>query len=282
MSIPVPLLQLVNSDALREIKGLGKPAFIHNDHRWVLAILSWAQTQGIITRPSLLVMFDYHTDFAPPIVTTSDGGPQLVEFYNANPSVEAAFAVCQNDLADDDGDWVSGGMELGIISDAVVFGAESGHLADDDDGYIYTDLLNRTHRFWSLPLPFDALAHQGVLEDTHYKPRELWESLGWDPYDGLCDRTQSLILDFDLDVFAMHHRLGPRFAWPDKIFAYQFHERTTGRTDLTGFDFVNLLIDRCGLVTIAREPDYCGGEDECSTILDRLNRTLFAGLAVIS
>src|ERR1019366_3356994 len=177
MSIAAPLQPLVNSDALREIEGLGKPAFIHDDHRWVLPILAWAQTQGVITRPSMLVMFDYHTDFAPPIVTTSNGGPELVMSYDANPSVEAAFDVCQNHLASNDGDWVAGGMELGIIGDAFAFGATKGHAADDDDGRAYVDLMKRSHRFWPLPLPGDALAHQGVLEDRYHTPNDLWESL---------------------------------------------------------------------------------------------------------
>jgi hypothetical protein len=60
-----------------------------------------------------------------------------------------------------------------------------------------------------------------------------------------------------------------------------FTNKPAGRTGLTGFDFVNQIVDRCGLITIAREPDYCGGKDECDTIFDRMNQTLFAGRAKV-
>ena len=173
VGIPSSLQPLVEIDKLREIRGLGKPAFIHDDHRWVLPILAWAQVNGLITAPSLLVLFDRHTDFATPFLGANEQGRELATEYNAAPTVEAAIQVCCEHSDPNDGDWVSTGMELGIIGDAVVFGAEEGHHSDSRKGFPFLDMQGRQHSFWSLPWPLDCLAHQGYLADHYYEPRGL-------------------------------------------------------------------------------------------------------------
>lgn len=277
MGIPCELQQLVTQDNIRELRGLGRPAFVHNDHRWVLPILAWAQLQGMLPRPSLLVMLDYHTDFAPPFLVESDEGRALIAKYNDCPHVEIAIEACGKYLDDNDGDWVASGMELGIIGDAIVFGAKSGHQAQAQSGSPYEDRDGRTHLFWPLPLPLDSLAHQGPLADHYYEPKGLWKTLGWTPAKGLLDRHSPLILDFDLDAFAFHTDLGPSFPWPDRIFRHQFLEKSLASSikGMTGRELVGELIEHSGIVTIAREPDYCGGEADADEVFEFVNRYLF-------
>ena len=281
MGIPSSLHPLVAKDNLHELVGLGRPAFIHNDHRWVLPILAWAQTAGVIQRPSLLVMFDYHTDFAKPLLIDTDEGKEEINKFSTNPSVEAAIQICDRRLDKLDGDWVSSGMELGIIGDAVVFGAELGHRAGERGVVVYSDLRGREHKFWSLPLPLEALAHQGCLSDHHHKPSGLWEALGWTPSTGLQPDNGSVILDFDLDVFAFHHALGPEFPWPEKIFSHQFRTKSgaSSVTGMTGMELLRQLIQVSSIVTIAREPSFCGGEADCNAIFDQVNGHIFGGRA---
>ncbi|MGB9032607.1 MAG: hypothetical protein WCC27_20955 [Acidobacteriaceae bacterium] len=118
--------------------------------------------------------------------------------------------ICGQHPDKNDGDWVSGGMELGIIGDAIVLGAETGEGEDEREGRCYKDLLGRQHMFFPLPLPHESLTHQGALADHYHKPQGLWEALGWTPSGRLEGKT-SIALDFDLDVFAVHSNLGPDF-----------------------------------------------------------------------
>lgn len=179
MSIPNQLASLVGLDKLREVVGLGRPAFIHEDHRWVLPILAWAQSEGFLRRPALLVMFDYHTDFARPLLVDSEEGRISSASFNKAPDLKLLMEICGQHPDKNDGDWVSGGMELGIIGDAIVLGAETGEGEDEREGRCYKDLLGRQHMFFPLPLPHESLTHQGALADHYHKPQGLWEALGW-------------------------------------------------------------------------------------------------------
>jgi hypothetical protein len=280
VGIPSSLQPLVEIDKLREIDGLGKPAFIHDDHRWVLPILAWAQMEGLIMTPSLLVLFDRHTDFAIPFLGADEQGRKLATEYNAVPTVEAAIQVCWEHADPNDGDWVSAGMELGIIGDAVVFGAEAGHQCDSRKGFPYLDMQGRQHSFWSLPWPSGCLLHQGCLADHYYEPRGLWDALGWKP-GALNLEGRSLILDFDLDAFAIDTHLGPNFSWPERIFEHQFHSKSNAASieGMTAADFVSDLVRESSMITFAREPNYCGGEQDSDAIFELMNRYMFKSLA---
>jgi len=277
VAIPRDLQSLEKTDQLRELDGLEKPAFIHNDHRWVLPILAWAQATRILPRPCLLVTFDHHTDFAKPLLAESEEGRKLAQQYNASPGVSTAIRVCTDHLDKLDGDWIAGGMELGIIGDAVVLGAEIGHRCDERQGAAYMDMQGRRHSFWPLPLPLDALSHQAALADHYHKPEGLWEALDWKPSTGFIQSKKRLALDFDLDAFAFDTPLGPCFPWPEKIFAHQFETGSLAHSlkGMTGREFVGELVRQSSIITIAREPAYCGGEADCDEIFHLVNRYVF-------
>src|SRR6202035_1184272 len=105
MSIPPSLQPLVKGDRLREISGLVKPAFLHDDHRWVLPIFAWAQITGLAKTPSLLVLFDRHTDFANSFLIADKPGRELATAYNSAPTVEAVIEICSQYADPNDGDW---------------------------------------------------------------------------------------------------------------------------------------------------------------------------------
>ncbi len=277
MSIPKALSSLAGTDELRELFGLDKPAFIHKDHRWVLPVLAYAQIHGLVQTPALLAVFDYHTDFAQPFLSSTKGGEAVTRDFRANPTVELAIRICDEYLDKLDGDWVSSGMELGIISDAIVFGSRAGHWADRHHGEVYKDMLQEDHFFWSLPLPRAALSHQGVLADHHNKPTGLWEMLGWSPTTGLGIKRGHLILDFDLDVFVCHNELGPNFPWPESTFAHQFPQEDAGQlaSTIAVSSFMNQLVEHSSIITVAREPQYCGSDYNCDAIFKMVNQYVF-------
>jgi hypothetical protein len=264
MSVPSSLKPLVAIDKLREIRGLAKPTFLHDDHRWVLPIFAWAQITGLTKTPSLLVLFDRHTDFANSFLIADKQGRELATEYNSVPTIEAAIEICSQYADPNDGDWVSTGMELGIIGDAVVFGAESGNRCDERQGFSYRDVQGRNHSFWSLPWPSDCLGHQGYLADHYRQPKGLWNALGWKP-GRLRLEDRSVILDFDLDAFAIDFHLGPVFPWPERIFDHQFNSKSNASSvdGMTAAEFISALIQESPLTTMAREPNYCGGEKIC-------------------
>lgn len=281
MPIPQELQALIQKDQLHELTGLEIPAFLHNDHRWVLVILQWAQSAGLLPRPSLLVTFDHHTDFAkPPFIAADDEGKAFAREYNRNPSVSGAIRACIDQMNPDDGDWISAGMELGIIGDAVVFGAETGNGCDERGGLIYPDMQGGKHSFWPLPLPLAALSHQAALADHYNAPKGLWETLGWKPSSGFFQSKARLALDIDLDVFAFDTHLGPRFPWPERIFAHQFATGSLASSlrGMTGREFMTELIRQSSIITIAREPDYCGGEKDSDEIFDLVNQYIFSDM----
>jgi len=272
---------LVANDSLGLVTGVDVPGFIHRDHRWVLPLIAWAQAKGHISRPSTLVMFDRHHDAAPTIARNSAEGTQLLRRCRNESNLADFISLCADHLTKNDGDWVKAGMDSGVIGDAVVFGV-SDHFGMDR---FYVDIDGQRHALWLLSHVGDELAYQGKLTDRaytdHYK--ELWNILAWDPGTFRTPK-QRWILDFDLDYFAVDAGdLGVVFPWPEKAYRSQFFQPCNARyvEGWTARMFLDEIFARCGLLTIAREPDYCGGESDCDQIFRDMNRFLFDGNLVI-
>lgn len=265
---------LIARDRLRALSGLETTAFLHNDHRWVLVLLAWAQERKILPRPCDLVMLDYHSDGNPPVALNSDDGLAAIAQCSRTGSIDDSIVLCDKHLRQDDGDWVKAGMEIGAIGNAVVFG-----VPNPGNEPVYTDQSGLVHQFWVASHIGDALAWQGRLSDRAYRSsyQTLWDTLGWDPpYFTRTDRR--LALSIDLDYFAVHSGyLGFTFPWPPAVYAHQFCNPSTAPATkgYTAQRFLNGILSQSALIAIAREPTYCGGEAECDQIFTDVNHWLF-------
>lgn len=255
------------------------PVVMYDDHRFILPVILEAQNDGFIPRPSVLVGFDQHHDSLPP----RSGLGEIPRLRNSGYPWEEFQEMVHNHLSPTDDDWLRAGMELGLISDAVVFGVDRDL---DDAEKQFGDHTGDMHRiFPEHCLPGQLLGHQGSLGDTTHSDQmeELWGVLGWRKPSEQGEKFRLIevpprIVDFDLDCFAVYWN-DFVFPWPDEVFESWFLKRSKYRTTagISGQDFVAGLAEGAGIITIAREPTCCGGEVKTGEIFEKLNRYVFDG-----
>lgn len=259
----------------------GKPVYVHDDHRFVLPHIYDAQKKGIIPKPCKFIMFDAHHDLA----DVSDEAKQLLKTLREQETMdeELFFTVVKDKLRGDDADWLKAAMELGWVSDVIVFGIR--HDNDEDDPFTYTDASGTEHTvFHSGAWPGDMLGYQGNLGEHITNPDmiRLWEVLGWETGEpGLRhfrDSEEPIMLNFDLDCFSMNYE-DFLFPWHESVYERRFLKESEYFTTegWTGKQFVQGLAEKAGAITIAREPDYCGGRENMEQIFKDVNEIIFDG-----
>jgi len=267
------LSDLEEIDELRQISFGERECFLHKEHRWVLPIIFYNQQNKILPHPCTLVMFDAHHDTRDPNCMED-----IIRIKEAELTFSEIVNLCKERLSDRDDDWVKAGMELGLIDDAVIFGVEDG--ASNRNLEKYEDQQGIIHKIKLLGLPREELDYQGDLSDIIRSEAlsEFWKILGWqcNSQFSFVEDERKILLDFDLDCFIVRWR-GYHFPWPEEVFKKEFpaplnHRPTSGWTEK---GFLNGLINKAALVTIAREPDFCGGETKATEILGKVNRFLF-------
>lgn len=272
--------RLANLSLLRTIDGLKEVpfphcrCFLHEDHRWILPIICFAQDCQKLPRPCRLVGFDAHHDILQP--RSLD---EIKKISKRGVTVRRVIDLCKNSLRTSDDDWLKAGMELGLISDAVIFG-----VMDSQNNGQYEDHTGTTHRIELAWLPRSAFNHQGVLSDLARSDEfaSLWEVLNWEYNRGsgfaFAPTSEKLLLDFDLDCFTVDWN-DYRFPWLDEIFEREFYTESDYFTTIgwSGKKFLDCLVKRAGLITIARESECCGGSEKSAEILRKTNHYLFDG-----
>ncbi|MBM3768274.1 MAG: hypothetical protein FJW32_23065 [Acidobacteria bacterium] len=266
--------ELVFEDGLREIETPVGPALLHTDHRFVLPLIDLAQRQGRLPRPAHHVLFDRFHDSTEPLCMDKLRAMRKRGFTTAG-----LIDLCKNHLRKTDDDWVQAGMHLGLIGNVILFGHEpSDHV---DFPLQIEDSAGEIHRMDSLYLPCSELEYQGSLSDSarRLKLETLWETLGWEmkPRDRFrFTGQQRLVLDIDLQCFALEYR-EYTFPWPERIFEAEFLTPSTYVTveGVTAQQFVRELASNAGLLTIAREANFCGGEADADWILEKVQQYAF-------
>jgi len=271
---------MANLDQLKTIKGFKDVSFddhrcfLYEDHRWILPIIHFAQENGELPKPCTIVSFDAHHDTVTPTCLE-----EIETILKNGITLDQLIYLCKDNLTTLDDDWLKGGMELGLIDDAVIFGVQDSLHNEDDK--VYNDQLGNPHRIEVLDLFSVELQNQGALSDLAKRSlyKYLWGILDWQliPKNGFNFGTnlRKILLDFDLDCFTVSWR-ECNFAWPDKIFLKEFFTESTYYTTQgwNGKGFVDSLIKKAGLVTIALEPGCCGGKQESDDILKKTNKYL--------
>lgn len=258
-----------------------KPVYVHDDHRFVLPHLYDAQKKGLIPKPCKFIMFDAHHDLA----DVSDEAKQHLKTLRQQDELDEAlfFDVVKNKLRGDDADWLKAAMELGWVSDVVVFGIR--HDIDEPDPFIYTDSSGSHHTvFHSGSWPGEMLGFKGDLAEHITDPDliKFWKILGWETKGPnrrhFREGEEKIMLNFDLDVFSMNYE-DFLFPWRREVYEKRFLTESEYFTTegWTGKLFVQSLAEKAGAITIAREPDYCGGRDNMEQIFTDLNNIVFDG-----
>lgn len=274
MGIPSELEPLVVRDRLHELRFGQLPVFAHDDHRFLLLLVHWAQSQGLLPRPTKVVMFDRHHDALPPRSGNSFKEIQALRQGEIEP--ERLLHVTEN-LSPLDDDWLRAGMELGLLGDAVIFGTDQSLeqnpcVFDDHTGLPHQIVINNR-------LPGECFGHQGSLSDVSraHQLRPLWDVLDWSPRDcAFLPSAPTVLFSIDLDAFVVEWE-DYLIPWPQEVWTKRFgaesrHFLSRGQS---GRRFVRDLLSRTGILTIAREPDCCGGEPKMMEIFRNLNVHVF-------
>ena len=262
-------------DNLRELPFEKCECFLHENHRWVLPIINYAQERGILFKPCKLVMFDAHHDAIEPSCID-----EIRRVRESGTGLKDLVCLCRDKLRHLNDDWVTAGMELGLIGDAVIFGVENTRNHTLPKSFV--DHCNNRHRIELMGLPGKELKYQGSLSDLTKSTilSEVWRILEWqytkDTGFKFARAASKILLDFDLDCFVIRWR-DYLFPWPDEIFEREFFTPSDyfSTKGWTGKRFLDELVSRAALLTIAREPQCCGGDEKASQILRKVNGFLF-------
>lgn len=249
----------------------GTPYILHEDHRWILPIVHFAQQAALLPKPCTVIMFDRHHDALDPLPGALDELKRL----RAALSLEGLISLCETFLKKIDDDWLKVGMELGFFGDAAIFGVEDD--SAQDRLRFYEDHRGEQHRIEMVRRPLSSLAYQGQLSDANCRSDvfgPIWKILGWEVsghrFRFLPDLPQ-ILLTVDLDCFAVRWR-DYIFPWPTKVFDREFLEPSNySLTEgWTGRSFLQGLAKKAGIVTIERETGCCGGPQDVQAILEGL------------
>jgi hypothetical protein len=248
----------------------GIPYVLHEDHRWLLPIVHFAQQAGTLPKPCTVIMFDRHHDALDPPRSASDELKQL----RAKPTLQGVVSLCEKSLRKTDDDWLKAGMELGFFGDAVIFGVEDDF--EKDNFRFYQDHQGKQHRIEMTWRPRSNLAYQGHLSDlcrrSEFEP--MWKILGWEIAKHrfqFLPGLPKILLTIDLDCFAIAWT-DYMFEWPIKVFECEFLKPSSYRSteQWTGRSFLQELAKKAGLVTFERESGCCGGTQDSQGILESL------------
>ena len=266
-------------DELEECSVEDVITFIHKEHRFVLAILNYCQNNKILPKPCNVILFDAHHDFTP-LANKNDVLQSIKKEY----SDEEMINICNDYLNKLDDDWVTGGFELGIIGDILIFGVEKD--IDGDFNNCYMDNNGGNHKIYIFScLPIDELHSRGVFIDIPKMDanKDVMDIIEWGLVKGngfkFTNYSKKLALIIDLDCFIINYK-DETFPWPDELFEKKFLE-LKGNLSWSGQKFMEELHKKLGVITIAKEPSYCGDERNVDVVLNKISKYIFNGKLVI-
>lgn len=244
---------------------------VYDDHRTLLNVLFAAKRLGELSETPNLVYFDLHDD-ACPVPPKSELLKKIGVADLSEATDKQFWSLVEFDLGVMDDDWLLGGMELGLINNAILIGQEKNHNIQELKSP-YTSEDGVEHEVYSISHLSHSLGCRGCLGDNIFKEpyyenvRDIMQFHN-KRFDG--DAIKPFVLDFDLDCFTTECR-EKTYAWPEQIFRNEFYDNIKVRL------FMSTLIERASFITICREPDCCGGIGEANKILNYLDRYFFDG-----
>ena len=250
----------------------GQPIVIYDDHRWILNVLFKVFKEKTMPKPNL-IYFDAHDD-----AEKSEGRSKLLNKIGVNSLEEATEkqfgAFVDYDCQTNDGGWLTTALELDLIQDVVNIGGRHSHNITNFNG-IYNSEDKVSHNVFTIKEDLEyALGSRGSLGDTctGQENEKLRLFFGINShYQGAVEIQSPYILDFDLDFFTMSCDDFSPHGWTQKIVDRKF--------PCNGFQTTCMksLIREASLITICREPDFCGSIGDSNRILNLIDLYFFDG-----
>lgn len=248
----------------------GRPVIIYDDHRWILNVFFKIFKNQLFDVPNL-VYFDAHDDAA-----SDNNQSELLRKIGVNSLTEASEkqfgAFVDYDCRFDDGSWLTTALELGLINDVVNIGNRCNHNIEEmNEMYFNEEKIE--HKVFFLDKDLEQeLGCRGRLGDTS----TIDEYSGLRKFFGIessfsknISINSPYILDFDLDFFTIYCDDDKVHGWTQKI----MNDKFPTFSDQTWF--LNQLIKNANLITICREPNYCGSIGDSNRILNLLDIYFF-------
>lgn len=251
----------------------GKHIVLYDDHRWILNVIFEAMKLTIFNgKIPNIIFFDHHDDACYTDVRLSKYGiDNILEMKSRD-----FWSLVEFDLSALDDDWVTAGMELGIINNVVCIGNVENNNIQDWDNNSYQTATNVVHKGFSINHLKWEFGSRGVIGDSIVKYpfyQTVREIFGFRYGQSLLRPQHPYVLDFDLDCFTTEYK-DTTYAWPK----YFFREEFWPKDDFQHRHYIQQLIANASIITICREPECCGGLGESNRILGYLDRYLFDGV----
>ena len=252
---------------------------IYDDHRAILPVLWEARRTGVIDDLATLMIWDAHIDAAIVKNEIENASTKLAK----DSTLQDAYCYASLSVGSNDGSWIIPAMEAGLVGEVVYSYRQHDISADKQE---YEDSSGRLHRFYDIGSVRSSLEHQGSLVDVvcHEKHQTLWNALSWDA--GKCSFTDNpnLVLDIDLDAFFFRGTHG-KYVWREEMFvdefAHRFPNAPSDHVPSVDF-FLQMLLSKVRLITIAREPQMMHSQMEMHEIWSNINRYVLRHLSKCS
>ncbi len=254
----------------REKRLESRRILIFDDDRATFTALWVALNQEWISEPPLLIRIDKHHDCKPMTKGAQDKWVSL----GADPDPRAVWDFVEWDLDPIDGDWVTAVAYARLVRGVLTF-----YLNPDERHDWPCESLTGIPS-WSFGRLSGLLGNQGqLMDEVPAGNRRLWEEIGWDSTSGEFGLdSRPFVISIDIDAFTTSESDSPTTAWPRRWFKEEFETPYSrfGRT-FSVQGILSKAVQSAPLVTIAREPDFSGGEVEVAEILLYLDELIFHG-----
>lgn len=249
-----------------------KHIILYDDHRCILNVIFEAMKLNVFDgQIPNIIYFDHHDDACYTDVRLDN--------YHVDDILKLKsrdfWPIVEFDLSALDDDWVTAGMELGLINNVVCIGNEENHNIDGWSDNTYTTATGKGHKGYCISHLKRETNNRGILGDSILKYpyyKDVRDVFGYVWGKNNLQPQNPYILDFDLDCFTTDFR-DKTFAWPEYFFKDEFWPDNNFDYRL----FIEQLIEKASIITICREPKCCGGIGESNKILSHLDRYLFGG-----
>ncbi len=243
----------------------GQRTVAHQEHRMVLVAAWAAKKDGLWTNPPFLLRLDAHEDY--PVPRADDDGREILE-YDYDDGKLRTLEDCllfANALSPDDGGWVEAAVKLGWVSDVLTIGVQEWRA---DIGEV-RDLSGSLHRIskllWDTSCHVSKDARDGIAKACAAAPI------------ALRNPAAPLWLDIDLDAaIAIVDRTRIRVRGDCEF--QEFLERPLRQigadSDRSIGQLLSAALRDAQLVTIATEPEFCGGHAGVARAIELMERTI--------
>lgn len=256
----------------------GTPLVIFRDHRWTLPVIAAAEEKDFLSVPATVVTFDRHRDLLEP----RRGIGPLRQWKTRGGSFTEIIELVENHCSPRDDDWILSGMELGLIGDVIQFNACETYEEEPASVVSHADSGGVKHKVFQLGRPARELSFKGSLvqKSSEGITDAIARLIGWDPsLPGISSASNGFLLDIDLDFFTIGW-LNYTLPFSDEIFDGEFFKSCQSEyyEDYSPVSFFCDLVTHASVITIATEPDFCGGNEKAKAVMRSVDRLLFNGM----